>query len=176
MHSVLEAPSKAREYRMSARRESATHGVVRDQYRMIFDVPSLASPKAAGFMIFYQGQTSVTKQEIEDSQRQLFAEKCYRANVWRSRLLTRNGPDDVDAISETVESVIDALTWFGPRSVSFDDFDVSYANASHLVAVLRTTFNWRREVPGWSNALRAAHQVLADQGLNPEDELFGLEA
>lgn len=176
MPSVLEAPSRVREYRMAARREAPTYGAERDQYRMTFDAPSQASPKGAGFMIVYHAQTSVTKRDIEESQRQLFDEKSYRANVWRTRLLTRSGPDDVDAISETVESVIDALTWFGPRSVSLDVFDVCYANASHLVAVLRTTFNWRNEVPGWREALHAAPGVLAEQGLNPDDELFGLDA
>lgn len=176
MHSNLIAPIKPREFTLAARNESKPTQSGRDHYRMTFAVPSWASPVAAGFFVLYQAQTSVTKCEIEFDNSQEFAGKSYRANVWRSRLLTRNALDDVDAISETVESVIDAVTWFGPTSVSLEEIDIVYANASHLVAVLRSTFNWRHQVPGWFVALQAAPEILAAQGLNPEEELFGLQA
>lgn len=96
-------------------------------------------------------------------------------DLWRQHLLDKTAPTDVDAISETVASVFDAIYDFGPSHIDLRSLDVDRVNAEHLVAVLRCTFNLRAEVPGWKAGLRAARYLLPKVDLEPDLVLKGLD-
>jgi len=98
-----------------------------------------------------------------------------KSNAWRTQLLDPTSNTDVDSISETVDSVLEAATNFGPSHVDLASLDLSYANAEHLVAVLRATFVWREQIPGWKAALAAAPDTLRRFGLDPAAVLQGLD-
>lgn len=98
-----------------------------------------------------------------------------RAGLWRQHLLDKSSSTDVDCISETVDSVLEAVDVFGPSRVDLGALDLRYANAEHLVAVLRSTFVWRNELPGWKEALAVAPELLQESRLDPELVLKGLD-
>jgi hypothetical protein len=98
-----------------------------------------------------------------------------RASLWRRHLLNPSAPTDVDAISETVDSILDAVALFGPEHVDLSALDLTFANAEHVVAVLRATFMWRAAVPGWRATLAATPDLLTQCGLSPASILKGLD-
>lgn len=120
--------------------------------------------------------TSVTKQEIELDFQYWQQEKNARTTVWRANLSNPSADGSVDAISDTVDSLLEAIEFGGPSLVKLDNLNFEFINAEHLIAILRTTFTWKEEVPGWRAALNAAPAILEKQGLNPSEELFGLDS
>jgi hypothetical protein len=47
-------------------------------------------------------------------------------------------------------------------------------SGEHLAALLRTTYQWRDDVPGWNEMIEIAKVILIEQGVDPEDALYGL--
>lgn len=93
---------------------------------------------------------------------------------WTQHLLNRHASVDVDAITETVEGVLDALAEFGPGSLHLRDFRPDAVQGEHLAAVLRASSTWKDEVSGWTEAIGVAKAALITSGADPEDVLFGM--
>lgn len=98
-----------------------------------------------------------------------------RANVWRQHLLNKESSTDVDTISETVDSVLEAVAFLGASRIDLEHIDLPNTNMEHLVAILRSTFSWRRELPGWHAALAVARELLNQGHINSDVVLQGLD-
>lgn len=93
---------------------------------------------------------------------------------WKTHLFSRDASSDFDAISETVESVFEAVSNLGPGSISLQDVSAESVHPEHLVAVLRATFPSRDKIPGWRKALEEAPEALRRAGFDPDEVLVGL--
>jgi hypothetical protein len=58
---------------------------------------------------------------------------------------------------------------FGPQEIDLRGLNAHVVNGMHLIAILRSTYSWRAEVPGWHEALAVARQALERRGLSVED-------
>lgn len=146
------------------------------EFQMALQFPEATSAGAKGMVLtpISQGSFASTNALLRERFLELWSFER-RANLWRESLLSRNASTDVDAISETVDSVLDSVGMFGPESIDLQTPDLNFANAEHLVAILRSTFTWRSRIPGWARALNAAPQLLTDVGLEPALILKGLD-
>lgn len=144
-------------------------------YFIIFQSPSRASfsDEITDIGVF-RVATSTTKAEIEFNQKAKQLEVLHRINLWKANLSGVAVDASVDGISATVDSLLEAIGYGGVAAVNLASLNFDFVNAEHLVAVLRTTFSWREQILGWKSALVAAPEVLRRQGLDPEEELFGL--
>jgi hypothetical protein len=93
---------------------------------------------------------------------------------WQRYLSNPAASGDVDALSETARSVFETLAKYGPTGVGLVNLDPTRTHGEHLATVLRATFKWRSQVPGWNEALSVAAEALKGAGINPTDALFGL--
>lgn len=112
---------------------------------------------------------------------------------WDAHIRNINASVDIDAISETVDSVVNVLTaeflnkqspeFFdgGPATSveRFEDIDLSRfvadeVSAEHLCAALRVTSMGRDQITGWDHALIVARAACIREGKDPEDVLSGL--
>ena len=94
--------------------------------------------------------------------------------TWRRFLFDPTASTDVDAISETIDSVFDAMAKVGPTAIDLRGVAVDNVSAEHLVAVLRATYLDRETVPGWPYALAQAPDALRRFELDPNEVLVGL--
>lgn len=107
---------------------------------------------------------------------QLFKAKAMVTYRLIAASLDPNASDDVDAISDTIETALDLLNNFGPSFVNFDLFLSlpKSVNGEHLAAILRVTHPWSETIPGWGKMLGVAEEALREVGLDPADALMGL--
>ena len=96
------------------------------------------------------------------------------AFTWKRHLLNPHASSDVDTISETVEYAFEALSQFGPSAINLNGLTVNQVQGEHLAAVLRMTYPWRAETPGWIAALGIAKTALALVGVDYRSALIGL--
>ena len=96
------------------------------------------------------------------------------SHPWQRYLLDPAASTDVDALSESVESVLETIDKDGPAAISLLQLDSTKVQGEHLATILRTTFRWRAQVPGWNSALAIAEAALRREGINPEEALYGL--
>lgn len=94
--------------------------------------------------------------------------------VWQRHLFDLNASTDVDALSETVESVLEMLSEHGPAAIDLTNLSDTSVQGEHLAAILRTTVTWDSQTPGWSQALQVAKLALQREGVDPQDALYGL--
>ena len=71
-------------------------------------------------------------------------------------------------------SVLEAIAKDGPTAISLTQLDATRVQGEHLATILRVTFKWRAQVPGWNSALSIAEAALRRQGIKPEEALYGL--
>lgn len=149
----------------------------RDRYQARIALRQLATAPIRGqaepVIGYWQGTT--------DAPEDLYLQEVMKAHAraaatvrWQRFVLDPSASSDVDALSETVESVFDAMAAYGPSFIVLSGLSPATVQGEHLAAVLRTTFVWRSEVPGWNDALTVAAQALAAAGVDPGDALFGL--
>jgi hypothetical protein len=98
----------------------------------------------------------------------------YVVPKWLKAVGNPQEPVDVDSISKTVEATFQALEKSGPTGIDLQGLVPDGVQGEHLVAVLRVTFRWRQQVPGWQQALAVAEAALTKQGLDARDALTGL--
>jgi hypothetical protein len=96
-------------------------------------------------------------------------------DAWQRYLFDPSASSDVDALTETAESVLEALTKYGPTGVSLIGLDEDNVQSEHLATILRTTYKWRSQIPGWNASLVVAAAALKRAGISPADALFGLD-
>lgn len=94
--------------------------------------------------------------------------------IWRDHLLNPSAPVDVDAISDTVESVFEALTEHGPGGIKLGGLAAERVSGEHLAAILRSTSCVRDQIAGWDAALGVAAAALSLAGIDVADALYGL--
>ena len=97
-----------------------------------------------------------------------------RQNPWQQYIANPSASGDVDALSETAQSVFETLAKYGPTGIALVNLDPTTIHGEHLATVLRATFKWRGQVPGWNESLTVAAKALTRAGINPTDALFGL--
>ncbi len=145
-------------------------------FQMVVDLPSTAGLGTRGLVPTPITQGSFSSADAHTRERVLeLRELEIRSSLWRQHLLDKSASTDVDVISETVDSLLDAVTLMGPEGVDLASLDLANANAEHLVAVLRATFVWRGRLPGWAAALQAAPSLLVEAGFDPQLVLKGLD-
>jgi hypothetical protein len=81
---------------------------------------------------------------------------------------------DVSAISETVDQVMRYVETFGPQNLSLFLVRAESIQPEHMVAVLRSTFQWKDDVEGWTHALNQTAEALRRSGYDSDDVLVGL--
>lgn len=94
--------------------------------------------------------------------------------AWKRHLFDLNAPTDVDALSETVESILEVLSEHGPAAIDLTNLSDNGVQGEHLAAILRTTATWDCQTPGWLQALQVAKLALQREGVDPQDALYGL--
>jgi hypothetical protein len=132
--------------------------------------PETNRPYVAGFAQGSFGDaTQLSAMSIMDAWKRIAA-----TERWRRFVVDRASSTDVDALTETVEAVLDFIAEFGPGALSLGGMNRDRVQCEHLAALLRATSSWRANIPGWYDALNLARAASADAGLDAEDILFGM--
>lgn len=95
-------------------------------------------------------------------------------NKLRALISTNNNKDDVDSLTITAETALEAVLEFGPAIIPTNDLNGIQVQGEQLATLLRATFLWRDEIPGWNHALGVAKLKLTEQGIDPDDALYGM--
>ena len=82
---------------------------------------------------------------------------------------------DIDEIGQTVNHVMAVIDSLGPKAMDLTTVESKALQPEHMVAVLRSTFLWKDQVPGWSRALGELSAALRAAGHDPQEVLVGLE-
>ena len=93
---------------------------------------------------------------------------------WQDHLLNPDSSVDVDAITDTVEGVLDQIADQGPESINLKEILSQPFQLEHLAAVLRVSSAWRNAIPDWDYALLVVECAIISAGLDPQDLLFGM--
>ena len=96
------------------------------------------------------------------------------ADKWRKNVLDLGAATDVDALTETVESVLDVVAEFGPGFLVFRNLSPSNVQVEHLAAALRASSSWKDEIASWDDALQVAKAAADLSNIDPGDVLFGM--
>ncbi len=91
---------------------------------------------------------------------------------WRKLLLDRCAPADVDAMTDMVDLLFDALKNGEP--IDLHGLNPNTVNGEQLALTLRATYSAQEAVPGWAEALAVAAIALAQVNIEPKDALLGL--
>jgi hypothetical protein len=89
-----------------------------------------------------------------------------------------NNPDTSNAISD-ISHVISQLFEYVPYrfqelNLHMEMIEPNTATAQYLVAVLRTSFSWRNQLPYWTTLRIKSYDSIMAQGLNANQILRGL--
>lgn len=75
------------------------------------------------------------------------------------------------------------LMHFAVRYESVDTIDIFLASLDKnamtswsLMALLRTTYSYRRRISQWNKLYKVTYDQIEEEGLNPKRELYGLDA
>jgi hypothetical protein len=123
--------------------------------------------------IYHHGTTDDVQDQYIEEVMEVPA-RIFATQKWRRLVLDPRSSVDVDAISETVDAVYEAIDTYGSSFISFENLDPQTVQGEHLAAALRATSPWRAEVPGWHSALGVAKAALTNSGVSPDDALYGL--
>ena len=85
-----------------------------------------------------------------------------------------NGVESADSLTVTAETALEAVIEYGPKVIPTNDLDGIQIHGEQLATLLRATYSWRDEIPGWDHALSVAKLRLAEQGIDPDDALYGM--
>lgn len=93
---------------------------------------------------------------------------------WKRYIFDLSAPNDVDALSETIEAIYDAIDRYGPGSVNLATLPTTAINGEHLAAILRSTYSFRNQIIGWDHAREIAIKALQSASIDIDDALAGL--
>ncbi|MDE3186536.1 MAG: hypothetical protein KGM96_03295 [Acidobacteriota bacterium] len=93
---------------------------------------------------------------------------------WQKYVMNPDAATDVDALTETVEAVLDFISEFGPSALSLHSVQAEAVQCEHLAAALRASSSWRGQIPGWDLAIKATADAARSAHLDPEDVLYGM--
>jgi len=95
-------------------------------------------------------------------------------NKLRALISVENSGTDVDDLTITAETALEAVIEFGPAIIPTNDMGGIQIHGEQLATLLRATYSWRDEIPGWDAALDTARLRLVEQGVDPDDALYGM--
>lgn len=126
--------------------------------------------KEVAFMVgsFYSGADRTLKAYVRSTHEAATYTKL------RTLISTENSHADVDSLTVTAEAALDAVSEFGPDIIPAGDLSGLQIHGEHLATLLRATYVWREQIPGWRDALDTARQSLTAQGVDPDDALYGI--
>ena len=127
-----------------------------------------------GAEIWNYGATTAEQQGILHAAQAQTAAMAHFGHEWKHYIFNVASPTDVDAISQTIERVLETVVQYGPECVDLTSAEPEQVNGEHLAALLRATFVWQDKVPGWRRGLDIATAALQRAGINPQDALIGL--
>jgi len=93
---------------------------------------------------------------------------------WKRYILDLSAPTDVDALSETIDSIYDAIDRYGSGAVNLATLPADAVNGEHLAAILRSTYPFRNQIIGWHHARDIAIKALQGASIDINDALAGL--
>ena len=93
---------------------------------------------------------------------------------WQIHLLNPDSSVDVDAITDTVEGVLDQIADQGSESINLKEILSQPFQPEHLAAVLRVSYTWKNKILDWDYALLVVEHAIINSGLDPQDLLFGM--
>lgn len=117
---------------------------------------------------YYSGTEKNLKTYLKSSH------KSVTYNKLRALISTENSSADLDSLTVTAETALEAVIEFGPSIIPANDLDGIQIHGEQLATLLRVTYSWRDEIPGWDHALGVAKLRLAEQGIDPDDALYGM--
>lgn len=117
---------------------------------------------------YYSGTEKNLKTYLKSSH------KSVTYNKLRALISTENSSADLDSLTVTAETALEAVIEFGPAIIPANDLDGIRIHGEQLATLLRATYSWRDEIPGWDHALGVAKLKLAEQGIDPDDALYGM--
>ena len=94
--------------------------------------------------------------------------------AWRKHVCNAAASPDVDALTETAEAVTTLVAEHGPARLDLRGLKAASVQGEHLATLLRSSFPWRDQVPGWGEAMDVAKTALRRAGIDPAEALFGL--
>lgn len=94
--------------------------------------------------------------------------------LWQQLMLDITASTDVETMAKLVNSVFETLCSEGINGVDLRNLDSKNVRAEHLACVLRATFRYKNEIPGWSEAIWVAKAACVREGVDYKDALFGL--
>lgn len=126
--------------------------------------------KDVGFLVgsYYSSTEKNLKAYLKSSHRSVTYSKL------RTLISIENRAADVDSLTVTAETALEAVIAFGPGIIPVNDLDGIQIHGEQLATLLRATYSWRDEIPGWDSALDVAKLTLAEQGIDPDDALYGM--
>lgn len=143
-------------------------------FSQAFGLPELSQTlrqfKDVAFMVgsFYSGADRTLKACVRSNH------EAVTYNKLRFLVSSENSQADVDSLTITAETALEAIAEFGPEVIPTCDLAGLQIQGEHLATLLRATYVWRNEIAGWSDALDVARRSLADQGVDPDDALYGM--
>lgn len=93
---------------------------------------------------------------------------------WKKYLFNLSASAGVDELSETIDGVYEAIDLFGPGAINLTSLSSMEVNGEHLAAILRATFPFKKQTPGWDGALNLAIKALERESIPINDALAGL--
>lgn len=93
---------------------------------------------------------------------------------WKRYISNLSAPTDVDALSETIDAIYDAIDRHGPGAVNLATLQPAVVNGEHLAAVLRATYAFKNQIIGWERAREMAILALQKANIEIDDALAGL--
>jgi hypothetical protein len=154
------------------------------EYQVVYAIPKTTASGSLGREIIASRETNHRYLSgvfvFGSSSRQISgaSARCLPADphdvAWRKHVCDAEASPDIDALTETAEAVMTLLAEYGPTRLNLRGLNAAAVQGEHLATLLRATFSWRSQVPGWSEALNVAKVALMRTGIDPEEALFGL--
>lgn len=128
----------------------------------------------AGFRVTLDKKSFLDSAAYIAAQREELHRIADLAVRWKKYLLKPDAPVDVDALSETVDAIYDAIDRFGPGSIDLTGLTGAQVNGEHLAVILRASIPFRTQIPGWSEARAVAVEALQIANIPVGDVLAGI--
>ncbi|WP_152615219.1 hypothetical protein [Janthinobacterium lividum] len=153
---------------------------VKSQRNFVVRSPGAASFKGGTEYAIHKGRKAIKSVDASIIESWLAAKVVTAAIPTESPTWVRNANNieaniSLEAISDTVSSLLSAITEKGTKAVSFHALVASRGKAEHLVAILRSTFPWRAEIGGWRQFEQAVRRDLYNRGMDVSKVMKGLE-
>lgn len=94
--------------------------------------------------------------------------------LWLTMVNDEFSAVDMDGLAVTIQAISKVIHEEGPSGVDLTRVRRSTPSPQHLVAILRTTYPFRKEIRGWGELCNFAKEYLPTKGYRPESVMRGL--